>query len=101
MSAPATHPCDACGGTGFEYRDVREHGHAYRIRRSVRYTCPVCLGEGRFSDRMPIADALADAETLQTVGPRIIGAGRVPYTAIEAIRFARAAFRAVPGLREE
>lgn len=75
------HACDACGGSGY----AKPCG------------CHVCLGAGRISDRMPVADALADAETLQTVGPVIIG--REPFNATEAERFASGAFRAVPGLR--
>jgi len=75
--------------------------------------CPVCLGAGRISDRMPVADALADAETLRVVG---MNAGPLPtvrwlyvlsWTLPQfpdwktAHHAARAAFRAVPGLREE
>lgn len=93
-----THPCDACGGFAYLCGGCSGGGRYWDIRHScVRVACPVCLGAGSFPDRMPARDAVADAETLQTVGPRIIG--REPYTVIEAIRFARAAFRAVPGLR--
>lgn len=84
----------------------------------VQRSCPVCLGAGRFSDRMPARDALADAETLlsalkvckhDTVQCYVDGAwasarasaGEIEPSGMWAERAARAAFRAVPGLRGE
>jgi hypothetical protein len=84
--------------------------------------CPVCLGSGRISDRMPVADALADAETLRALmidaehaSGRLsdvklaqeAGNDAEAWSAYErdalayvyASNAARAAFRAVPGLR--
>ncbi len=53
----ASHVCGACGGTGH----FAAHGHWTEPLNIP--TCPVCLGAGRISDRMPAADAMADAET--------------------------------------
>lgn len=94
--APNTHKCDACGGTG---------GGTYDARNPP---CPVCLGSGTISDRMPVADAVADAETLRA-NNYLDGVSsdclRAPmstlWSYIDARGSARAAFRAVPGLREE
>lgn len=47
------HTCDACDGIGMVFDELHFHPD-----------CPVCLGSGTISDRMPVADALADAETL-------------------------------------
>lgn len=86
--------------------------------------CPVCLGAGSFPDRMPARDAVADAETLYGIAYAEALAERERdavfchlYSAREAGRMAiggardfagergelaaRAAFRAVPGLRGE
>lgn len=94
--------------------------------------CPVCVGAGRISDKMPVSDALADAETLirfaaddpgNNIGDAAMHArsalawGLATYVPgrtqgaktrkrTERVRTysvlaARAAFRAVPGLREE
>lgn len=133
------HACDACGGAGGDHWVVRywhdgqpvfELGFSDEAtaRREQDYLdragwgrvtcspvetpspCPVCRGAGRISDRMPVADALADAETLR----RAYGLGSpLPTRDIEAVigrarindvrkitrACARAAFRAVPGLR--
>jgi hypothetical protein len=59
--AAARHACDACGGTGVLWCGRPHRGG--RCLADVR--CPVCLGAGRISDRMPVADAIADAETLR------------------------------------
>ena len=103
MSTPATHQCDACGGTGglLELPEVNSRSRGWKrakwfvcedcydqdtmseydlYRVPYRDTsgecaackepftpCPVCLGAGSFPDRMPAADALADAETLRLV----------------------------------
>lgn len=65
MSALATHPCDACGGFAYLCSGCSGGGRYWDVRHScVRIACPVCLGAGRFPDRMPAADAVADAETL-------------------------------------
>lgn len=58
--ADASHACDACGGNGYHV------GHEFCTGwREAEHRCPVCRGAGRISDRMPAADALADAETLR------------------------------------
>lgn len=147
--ADASHACDACGGAGGDHWVVRywhdgqpvfELGFSDEAtaRREQDYLdragwgrvtcspvetpspCPVCRGAGRISDRMPAADAVADAETLRLalkitksgnpdcyvkggfavaalVHPGVVHQldAAVPY----AIEAARAAFRAVPGLR--
>lgn len=150
------HECAGCGGSGpHEYGKGTRLSSAYTIGRdgkdcpsyvergSVAYTawkrgravrcCPVCLGSGRISDRMPVADAVADAETLCGIKAEDGGQERhrgrcrrwhmtllgraqrhgesaasytkcdhgetsAPYFSREA---ARAAFRAVPGLKGE
>lgn len=94
-----SHPCAACGGDGVI--------HLFE-------NCPVCLGAGAISDRMPAADAQADASTLTSY---LIGYGNPWKTRAavlawtpwplnddsinhyDVITAARAAFRAVPGLR--
>lgn len=124
------HECSACGGTGCRF----ESTHGGRLR-PCEAPCPVCLGTGRISDRMPVADALADAETLRafqrdpyppnfllrTLAPDAYatehGALRCGVSADlwarghfyetewalvdDAAHAARAAFRAVPGLKGE
>lgn len=92
--------------------------------------CPVCLGSGVISDAMPVSDALADAETLRLeaevrwyaprqryegigartarwiddaadIGRRLRAGNDTTWiAAMDALFSARAAFRAVPGLRE-
>ena len=106
--ARADHECAACGGTGeaSEYRPAcsnEAHGEGCGCG-DAPLPCPVCLGAGRISDRMPVADAMADAETLRlvatTLDPALVDwldtwVGD-PDGANAA---ARAAFRAVPALR--
>lgn len=46
--------CLACSGERSCWRG-QEYGNG---------PCPACKGEGRISDRMPVADAVADAETV-------------------------------------
>jgi hypothetical protein len=80
--------------------------------------CRICLGSGRISDRIPAADALADAETLRLCDPY---AGGITYldtqeelgrmlrlelrrkdearAVKDAVLMAHYAFLAVPGLR--
>jgi len=106
----STHPCDACGGRGSYY------AAQLTSSRTVWTRCPVCLGAGQFPDRMPVADAVADAETLRPWIPythwlftpavaNVIRYSRgsrgraAEYAAFDAVAAARAAFRAVPGLR--
>jgi hypothetical protein len=109
-----THACDACGGSEVMLLPCDPNcacgGEAY-------FDCPVCLGAGSFPDQMPVADAVADAETLRVLLPHRLMLTDLPYlhvrcsadipawedaenTACEWSRSAaRAAFRAVPGLR--
>jgi hypothetical protein len=110
----ASHACDACGASGETWDTPYPlPAHANKI------TCHVCLGAGRISDRMPVADALADAETLWRVArelvllPDLYAATnhgwvardcclrRSAIAALEARTAAHAALRAVPGLRGE
>ena len=99
----ASHPCAACGGSGL----------VPRYFEGQQYMCPVCLGAGSISDKMPARDAVADADTLTscliaygnawkarallnwTTWP--LNSAVIDY--YDAIHAARAAFRAVPGLR--
>ena len=133
MSTPATHPCDACGGTGEAGACGRDHGSGccklhngclceqpWEWIRVNGASCPVCLGAGRFPDRMPVKDAVADAETLWLVSLNLYRDNPEPFETLERARLlichaiadasvvdplgrvknaARAAFRAVPGLR--
>lgn len=117
MSASATHPCDACGGTG-----VGSDREPIGVPGFVAMRCAICRGAGSFPDRMPIADAVADATTLWLVSLNIYRDNPEPFEALERARLlichaiadasvvdplgrtknaARAAFRAVPGLRGE
>lgn len=84
-STPATggnsHRCDACGGAGYS-------GHCgcwYSAWEGsdCAHLCPVCDGEGSFSDQMPASDALADAETLRNV----VDAQRYPIDAFDWVRY--------------
>ena len=80
MTGPS-HPCSACGGLIWR---AWSNGYAWWI--SARYSdsdplgpydsedkanaatalrCPVCLGSGRISDRVTVAQAMADAEQLR------------------------------------
>ena len=68
------HTCGACGGSGnpkpcecrvrrcYVPHDECDCGCSKGIAGG--HACPVCLGAGRISDRMPAADAMVDAETL-------------------------------------
>ena len=118
-----THPCDACGDTvpvcdlchepmlyqEFDADGPCEQWACFCNGGNYVEACPVCLGAGSFPDRMPAADALADAETFSRNLPWIpfISVDRsVKHSGVETLyrmsrRAARAAFRAVPGLREE
>lgn len=94
------HTCSACGGRG-----VKELGYP-NLRPPL---CRVCLGSGRISDSTPIADAIADAETLRLFYRGL--ASILTPSEIEHIRSgdmwavnhtsraARAAFLVVPALR--
>jgi hypothetical protein len=112
MTTCDKHNCCLCEQS---FDDVRLNGA----------TCPVCLGSGRISDRTPAADAIADAETLRFVAAETCGGDPYPLlteqakvaevcalgeygyagnnwhneAAYWALYAARAAFRAVPGLR--
>ena len=110
------HKCAACGGSGRKFLPPKEGSTHQPNGRHIK--CPTCLGSGRISDRMPVADAMADAETLRVHTARLLGGGHA-WAALqhgviaerrawqgktaEAASFAReaarAAFRAVPGLR--
>ena len=113
-----TRECSACGGTGCEKRI--DHWHASYRYGECRERCIVCLGAGRISDRMSVADALADAETLRQLAGDIVAEGLRRYatsaqrnalgianliifagSGADAYSQARAAFRAVPELRSE
>ena len=114
VSAPRT--CRGCDGTGctMSYRPYDGHTHIV-----MACCCGACLGAGVVVDVIPAADALADAETLwlnastymRLIAPHGLDwwAGAASYGAITgyehtawyAVRAARAAFHAVPGLRGE
>ena len=132
MSAPASHPCAACGGTkvqpGNPFNGALDVAGVHGPRGGWWRDCSVCAGAGRLPDRMPAADALADAETLRRISDDIGGPDwsldhslpqsvwaklswkfdNAMYMASEGhdslakgwtYDLARAAFRAVPGLR--
>ena len=61
-----SHQCDACHGGGWT---TRHDGPS-----AISSLCPVCLGEGRCSDRVTVAQAMADAETLRSY---VLGHARV------------------------
>jgi hypothetical protein len=118
----ATHRCAACDGSGIP--DGFTLGGRYVAPHGV---CLVCHGARSLPDRMPAADAMADAETLWLVVRTTEGFSRefncwtvsqhgvclrdardFAYLAINGARdfaferacnAAHAAFRAVPGLR--
>lgn len=115
--------CKGCDGSGYVHRpdffsDMPHTGHAATCWCGAT-DCPACLGTGRVVDHIPVADAVADAETLHTyawdggaeVGdltPAYLDAAAVDlredellddFAAPIAESAARAAFRAVPGLR--
>lgn len=120
-------PCKACDGAGvfraetdYDCSDVRSVlGSAYDFR-----DCRACLGSGEVQESIPVADALADAETLIFVARAIpkqarhrlngllrardlgvCAASEIKYGGgwllphITAADAARIMFRAVPGLR--
>jgi len=112
--ARADHECSACGGTGKK--------PAWCGIEPAVPQCRVCLGSGRISDRMPAADAMADAETLRPLSvdsdhtqlhvadaklAQEYGNDAAAWMAHESADLAatyatvaaRAALRAVPGLR--
>jgi len=106
--------CEGCEGSGFVDRcycqTATQHMDACEGRR-----CLVCQGSGQVTDRIPVADALADAETLRRISDGL--PLRCTYTASlwarghfyetedalvwDGIFAAHEAFRAVPGLRGE
>lgn len=117
MNTNKTHECAACCGDG---KVPYTHHRGWACVKP----CPVCLGAGRISDVMPVSDSIADAETLRgsweivyehTTGEFAITGlterttahlwtsgfgGYIPGECAEAASAAaRAAFRAVPGLR--
>ena len=98
MDNEQTHECAACGGTG----DKFEHAYAKagcNCPACGGLVCLICLGAGRISDRMPVADAMADAETVRRiVEPYAVTEINGPVVDLYNAA-ARAAFRAVPGLR--
>lgn len=91
--AMATHVCAACGGDG-EGEDV-----------FYQMNCPACRGLGTISDRMPVADAVADAETLRSNStyqfdlPEQVSFGKPLH--FQASVLAKLAFAAVPELRRK
>ena len=107
------HVCDTCRGTGNAIGVWSLGG------MSSPKDCLTCLGAGCISDRIPVADALADAETLRSVAleqPGSLrgtalwivraGIGRGPNTTFRTPfatgrKAARYAFRAVPELKGE
>jgi len=116
-----TRRCEGCEGEGFVDRcycqTTTQHMDACEGRR-----CLVCRGSGQVTDRIPVADALADAETLRRIAATapsrkvqwffdcawfgtLAGGwaqkGVRAQSAIEGRLAASAAFRAVPGLRGE
>jgi hypothetical protein len=100
-----TRPCKGCDGSGaapkrfdpvWPFADPKH--------------CPACLGSGRVTDGPYRRDAEVDAETLRPTGmlwetqgwvsSAVVQDPRFPERAIACYRrAARAAFRAVPGLR--
>lgn len=86
QTVSASHPCDACEGSGAvgcascritadldvlaafglcaTCADLEADGYDVG-RLATTPPCPVCLGAGSFPDCMPARDALADAETLR------------------------------------
>lgn len=64
MNETSFHKCDACGGSGF-VKPRRRAGVPFSGTRYDQQPCPVCLGRGEHPNRMPVADAVADAETLR------------------------------------
>jgi hypothetical protein len=115
-----TRDCRACGGTGEPVCSWCSEGIHYTTNFGCtdsahwpETACPVCLGSGRVEDRIPASDAVADAETLRLVadgkvatllrgaenGRRSVAIEYAYHGQGVAKGAARAAFRAVPGLR--
>jgi hypothetical protein len=112
------HECSACDGTGERINYVPSGINGGKLLGADYIDlrqCPVCRGSGRISDRMPVTDAIADAETLllhamagaTETARHIVDARELAYMALGgAIDFAaergqmaaRAAVLAVPGL---
>jgi hypothetical protein len=114
------HACAACGGSGRE----ETCGDPRCPSCFELDACPVCLGVGSIPDQAPVADALADAETLrlgwwgnpeapfvhepfcaadhgaQAATKIAMGWDDEASIVWHAKAAARAAFRAVPALRE-
>lgn len=84
--------CKACDGRG--YNDAMYYSAAV-VRGTV---CAACGGSGVVEERIPAADALADAETLRANSSYVL-ASDVPDEPRAAERWARIAFWTVPGLR--
>lgn len=108
--------CGSCAqrmGAGNAY--LQFGGHHYCSVVCLPHPCVPCLGSGRISERIPASDAVADAETLRLSGGAkwigaCAGASYAAYahawasdysgfTRWTVLQDARAAFRAVPGLR--
>lgn len=121
-----SHPCAACGGSGRVPVSCDSPWHRAKLcscNFGMDRPCPVCLGAGRISDKMPARDAVADAETLARIADSVLGAyedgiypfqnshvtarlqgwlaitGAETYSDHRALLAARAAFRACLGLR--
>lgn len=62
--ASRSHACDACGGSGCGSGACFTHPERC-------YSCQVCRGAGRISNAMPVADAVADAETLLRIADEL------------------------------
>lgn len=115
--------CKACEGTGSQNPRFRHRGGETAWRESrAGQACLACIGTGRVTERIPASDAIADAETLRR-NSRLPGSGpRFHWDVFDAenmaawsfvtervngivtghpaaLAAARAAFRAVPGLR--
>lgn len=90
-----TRTCLACCGTG-EFLDPFEAEFMYGYSQDGSGDCAACLGSGIVVDRIPAADALADAETLRKVlwtqPHRTRIGGYLNYCANFAARHARKAF---------
>jgi hypothetical protein len=114
VNAP-TRECRGCSGTGCKYPLCEgRRGRLILNAHSVEcIACPVCAGSGQVEAKPGVRDAVADAETLtENVDLRRIALafrdvliareqGLPWFGARGARQAARAAFRAVPGLRGE
>lgn len=113
-SQQQSRPCKACEGTGLGAAHVVSDGLCCPFG-SECIDCGACYGSGTISERIPAADALADAETLveianyepESMTARALGLIEIATSARCACEaeshppntVARLAFRAVPGLR--